>query len=375
MARAPINGATLRWARELGHVGVEDLATAAGTTPSRILEFEAGDLAPTFRQLTLIATKLDRPLGFFFAVAPQRPDVPETADFRGRGDEALPAVLVREMKRAEQHREAMLDLSDHRVNATTIGAISRANSGARASEMRRTFGLTEDFTPPASQANQAFNLWRGLLEAHGYLVFQTTKIELSTFRGLSISHDSLPIILVNGADSAGGRTFTLFHEVAHLANRTSGVCLLVQDVNEEAIANGFAASFLMPEKAVRVAAGQIDDLEEAALQIAFQFKVSPLAAAVRLRSLKLIGDDVLETVRKKSEENWDRQREAQKSSDGFVPPWRLRYRDLGAHYIGVVARALDDRRIDIVDASYLLDARLPMIEQILEEYHRAGGDE
>ena len=48
-----------------------------------------------------------------------------------------------------------------------------------------------------------------------------------------------------------GRTFTLFHEVAHLINRTSGLCALREFVDEEAIANNFAANFLMPESAVR----------------------------------------------------------------------------------------------------------------------------
>ena len=43
-----------------------------------------------------------------------------------------------------------------------------------------------------------------------------------------------------------GRTFTLFHEVAHLINRTSGLCALREFVDEEAIANNFAANFLMP---------------------------------------------------------------------------------------------------------------------------------
>lgn len=375
MARAPINPAALVWAREVSHVTEGELAKALNVKPERVVEFEAGDARPTFRQLTLMAAKLDRPLGFFFARPPERPDLPETADFRGRGHDELPADLAREMRRAEQHRDAMLDLgwgAQCRIPTSTIDWQSVAT---RAAALRQSFGLTDAFVPPESQNSQVFNFWRGMLEENGVLVFQTTGISLETFRGLSVHHDDLPTILVNGADSPMGRTFTLFHEVAHLINRTSGLCALLDSVDQEALANNFAANFLMPESAVRAHLDWPVEPMTAAEQLARHFKVSLLAAAVRLRRLDIIADDDLEEVRSTSDENWQRAREAQKQKDGFVPPWRLRYRDLGPTYIGAVARALEDQRVDLVDATYLLNARLPMVEQMLDEYYRTGGAE
>lgn len=375
MARAPINPIALEWAREVSHVTVEELAKALNVKPTRVAEFEGGGALPTFRQLTLMATKLDRPLGFFFAPPPAAPDVPETADFRGRSHDELPADLAREMRRVEQHRDAMLDLTGPPARRIPEGAITWKTVAARAATLRRFFGLTDAFVPPESQNNQVFNFWRGLLEENGVLVFQATKISLDTFRGLSVHHDELPMILVNGADSPMGRTFTLFHEVAHLINRTSGLCALRESVDEEAIANNFAASFLMPEPAVRAQLDGPVGPEEAAEQLARHFKVSMLAAAVRLRRLEVIDDVSLEAVRSASDDNWQRVREVQKHKEGFVPPWRLRYRDLGPTYIGAVAHALEDRRVDLVDATYLLNAHLPMVEQLLDEYYRTGGAE
>lgn len=375
MARAPINPVALEWAREVSHVTVEELATALNVKPGRVAEFEGGEALPTFRQLTLMAAKLDQPLGFFFAPPPAEPDVPETADFRGRGNDELPADLAREMRRAEQHRDAMLDLAGAPARRVPNGAITWQTVATRAAALRKFFGLTDAFVPPESQNNQVFNFWRGLLEENGVLVFQATKISLDTFRGLSVHHDDLPLILVNGADSPMGRTFTLFHEVAHVVNRTSGLCALRESVDEEAIANNFAANFLMPEAAVRAQLNGPAEPEAAAEQLARHFKVSMLAAAVRLRRLDVIDDADLEAVRSASDENWQLVREAQKQKEGFVPPWRLRYRDLGPTYIGAVAHALEDRRIDLVDATYLLNARLPMVEQLLDEYYRTGGAE
>jgi Zn-dependent peptidase ImmA (M78 family) len=151
--------------------------------------------------------------------------------------------------------------------------------------------------------------------------------------------------------------------------------VLRESVYDEALANSFAANFLMPESAVRDYLTGPQEPMAAAEQLARHFKVSPLAAAVRLRRLDIIDDDDLEAVRSASDENWRSARDAQKTKDGFVPPWRLRYRDLGPTYIGTVARALEDQRVDLVDATYLLNARLPMVERLLEEYYRTGGVE
>ncbi|TAK69715.1 MAG: ImmA/IrrE family metallo-endopeptidase [Actinomycetota bacterium] len=375
MARAPINPAALTWAREVSSVTPEELAKALNVKPGRVAEFEGGGALPTFRQLALIATKLDRPLGFFFAPAPTAPDIPETADFRGRGAGKLPADLAKEMRRAVQHRDVMLDLAEVPMRQVPESAITWQTVAARAADLRTTFGLTDAFIPPESQNNQVFNFWRGLLEVNGILVFQATRISLKAFRGLSLHHKDLPLILVNGADSAMGRTFTLFHEVAHLITRTSGLCALRESVDEEAIANSFAANFLMPESAVQARLSDRVEPAAAAEHLARHFKVSVLAAGVRLRRLKIISENDLQAIRSASDENWEQAREAQKQKDGFVPPWRLRYRDLGPTYIGAVAQALEDRRVDMVDATYLLNARLPMVEQLLDEYYRTGGAE
>lgn len=373
VARAPINPAALTWARDVGHVAVEDLARALNVKPGRVTEFEVGEALPTFRQLTLMATKLDRPLGFFFAPPPREPDVPDTTDFRGRNHEEIPADLVKEIRRAEQHRMAMLDLGGRPERRIRLGAITWGNLAARAANLRHQFGLTDVFVPPESSNNQVFSFWRGLVEGHGILVFQTTKISLDAFRGLSVYHEDLPLVVVNGGDSPAGRTFTLFHELAHLINRTSGLCALRDTVTEETIANNFAASFLMPEPAVRAQISYSNDPLAVADHLARHFKVSVLAAAVRLRRLNVIADEDLDAVRASSDQQWQRVQKTQKNRPNFVPPWRLRYRDLGPNYIGTVARALKEGKVDVVDATYLFNARLPMVEQILNEYYRTGG--
>ena len=374
MARAPINGSTLRWAREAMFIERGELARAAGTSEGRIAEFEAGDTRPTLRQLEGIANKLDRTLAFFFTDPPGELDVPETADFRAGNEEPIPPLLAREMRRAEQHRDTVLELEGRPEKPALVGAINRRNLAARANEMRDLLGLTEDFAPPGGRDNRVLSFWRGLLERHGFLTFQATRVELAVFRGLSIHHDVLPIILLNGADSNNGKIFTLFHEVAHLANRTNGMCVLSDDVNEESIANAFAADFLMPRSQVdRIASSAGGTALERAEAMAETLKVSVLAAGVRLRTLDLISDEDLESIRLESDRRWEDSRESRRKCGGGPAPWRIRYRDLGSGYVGVVARALEDERVDLLDASYLMNARIPMVKRMIDEYRRTEG--
>ena len=371
MTDMPINGPALRWARESMFMARGELARAVGTSEARIEAFETGSATPTLRQLRLIGKKLDRTLAFFFTMPPAESDVPSAADFRGYGRDPVPPLLAREMRRAEQYREAVLELEGPIVAPSLVGHIGGRNIEARAREMRGLLGLAHDFLPESKHGKQPFNYWRRLLEDHGFLVFQTTRIDHSVFRGLSIYHDPLPIVLLNGSDASNGKTFTLFHELAHLANRTSGLCALEEGRNEEALANAFAANFLMPEAGV---AGLVSDVVQdswvMAEMVAESFKVSTLAAAIRLKTLGLISDADLDAIRVESDRRWKLSREEQKKAGGGPAAWRLRFRDLGSGYVGTIARALEDERVDWLEASYLLNAKTPMVQQMIDEYHR-----
>lgn len=368
--KVPVDGETLRWARLALHMSAEELGKAANLAADRIAAIESQDDEPTYAQLIKLAKKLDRPTAFFLTVAPRMSDVPATADFRGGGVET-PALLARELKRAEAHRRAFLEL-ERPNRLIALPNITRANVATAAASVRKALGLEPAETPSVAAGGPTLNYWRGLLEAHGFLIFQTTGIPLGTFRGASVEHDELPIILLNGADSAAGKVFTLFHELAHLANRTSGLCLVYSDASDEALCNIFAAEFLMPAQEVKKVV-PYENARRYVDSVAGRFKVSALAAAVRLRTLGKIADDDLTAIRAESDADWQRSRAKMRDDPGFVPPATLRYRDLGPTYVGTVLRAVESERISILDATYYLDAKVPTVEKLFDEYHRSGG--
>jgi Zn-dependent peptidase ImmA (M78 family)/transcriptional regulator with XRE-family HTH domain len=367
--RVPIRGETLAWARATLHVHQEALARAAGIDVDQYQRFESGDANPTVLQLRNIAHRLDRPLAFFLAPVPAHDDVPQTVDFRGAIADQIPASLFREMKRADQQRQAFLDLVGAPDDHVRPREIDWDNVAKRARQFREAMGLGAAFRPAESQAGAVFNFWRAQLEARGYLVFQTTGVAYADFRGLSIYHDILPIILVNGADSANGKIFSLFHEVAHIANHTSGVCLMAEQVQVEGLCNAFAADFLMPRDEVAPVLKSLNR-QRWIEALASNFRVSELAAAIRLRRLNVIDDEELTRFRERADEEWLRNRLALQAKDGFAPLWTTRTRDLGPTYLGAVFDALDSDRLNLLDATYLLNARTPIIERMLSDFKK-----
>lgn len=365
--RVPAVPAALAWARQALEVSVEDVARAAGTRPAMVMAWERGDLAPTMNQLRSVAKRLDRTVAFFFVPPPEVSDVPQAPDFRGieRDVEPSPGVL-RELKRAEERRQNYLNVAVSEDPVFALDGFSWSTLEERAAELRQLLA------PAVSDIGHTpgLNDWIAALEDLGVLVFQSSGVELAEFRAVSVFHERLPFIVLNGADSQTARIFSLFHEIGHLANRTGGVCLNLETGEQEILCNRFSAEFLMPRERV-LAVVRRSQPGDAVGDVERHFGVSSLAAAVRLRSLDLISDVALEAVRSESDLRWAEQRRRQ-SEQGFVPQWQLTYRNLGQKYMRGVLAALEESRIDSLDASYLLESRVPTVERLLGEMYRRG---
>ena len=369
MERAQINADTLTWARQVSGLTVEELASAASIPPERLLQLEEGTSAPTFKQLVKLAKKLDRTPAFFFMPAPESPDMPATIDFRQSPElDGLDASTTKALRRAERYRDIMLEYGDAEPVALAK-PFRRPGVQRAAEEMRSLLGINHSFTPPGPSKEAGFKVWRHMVESHGIIVFQTSDVERGVFRGLSVYHEVLPIVVLNGKDFPAGKSFTLFHEISHLINRANGLCMLEEESAEEALANSFAANFLMPETAVRNLMPTTED--DAIGEVASRFKVSRIAAAIRLKELGVLGEDVVQAEKVASDAAWKTERDKLRSRESGPAHWKVRYRDLGPTYVGTVARALKEDRISLLDASYFLDARIPVVDQLVHHYEQS----
>lgn len=372
MDRVPIQGETLAWARRVSGLSEADLARSVGVKPAHVHAFEDGSAKPTFKQLVKIGKKLDRTPAFFFTAPPSAPDIPETIDFRQSEDlNGLDPATAKALRRAERYREIMLRYSTPAPAAVRLpNPFGQGNEDEAAYAMRALLHLDVFFVSGGATKDAGFQFWREALENHGILIFQTSEVERGIFRGLSVHHETLPIILINGKDSTAGKTFTLLHEVGHLINRASGLCTLDENASEEALVNSFAAHFLMPDVATVELLGKLGDNDDPIGAVAHHFKVSRVAAAIRLKNLGIASEANVQAEKAKSDNAWKRERERLKQKEGGPPHWRTRYRDLGAAYVATIAEALDEERISILDASYYLDSRIPTVDKILDLHRR-----
>lgn len=166
----------------------------------------------------------------------------------------------------------------------------------------------------------------------------------------------LPVIMLNGADAPQARCFTLVHELAHLLDRTGALCVLDEDAEVEQRCNRFAAAVLMPPTAIRdVAAGR--DGPGAVEVVVRTFKVSPAAAALRLREL----GTVAATIRLAAAVA---RRAADRETKGGPLHHVIKRRNLGDAYLGAVLEALHQDAITILDASYFLESTVGTVEQM-----------
>jgi Zn-dependent peptidase ImmA (M78 family) len=220
-----------------------------------------------------------------------------------------------------------------------------------------------------ANASEAFSHWMQMVEDLGVLVFHMSRVDPNECQGLSLYEDVFPIIILNGADSPEVRTFTLFHELAHLIMRSGGVCQVFQGEAVETVCNRFAGEFLLPRERI---SSLVDgrDAVELIPQLATTFRVSQSAVAVRLRAMQLISqaelDDLLDTARRIAQEARERARER----PGGPPAHRVKLRNLGPVYVTAVLDALDRDSITAVDAAYFLESKLSTVELMQDDLLR-----
>ena len=116
------------------------------------------------------------------------------------------------------------------------------------------------------------------------------------FDGLATSSDEVKLIVLATSTVPARQRFTLAHELGHLLAGDDQGVHLDEDIFDKAQAknpsemraNAFAASFLMPEQALRAAAGTSGLTERAFAGLACDLRVTPSALAYRLKALRLV---------------------------------------------------------------------------------------
>lgn len=185
------------------------------------------------------------------------------------------------------HTTPSLPKVDENDNVETVAAI-----------IRKYFNLPVSFKYKKEYGNNSFNYFRDNLENHSIIVTQISSVPLREMKGLSIFEDEFPIIAINNKDYERAKTFSLFHEVAHLVRRSSSLCLIDDDErndDEEKLCDRIATEVLMDRNEfLRIASSVHTKYGEwnymSLISLADRFGVSTIAAFRRLHDLKIISN-------------------------------------------------------------------------------------
>jgi Zn-dependent peptidase ImmA (M78 family)/transcriptional regulator with XRE-family HTH domain len=385
--RIPVQAGVLEWARRSARLDVDAAASKLGVSRDTISKWEGGEIAPTIVQLRNCARVYGRPLAVLLLPAPP-PDFDAMRDFRS-GDVAQAGwspQLAAEFRRALAQRDVILEIAEVSPEsvhpAAAFPAIDVRTDAERAGTALREFlGVSLDEQYRFADPHDALRAWITAAEHRGVIVIQTRGVELQEMKGFSISEWPYPVVALNGADWPRRRTFSLLHELAHLAVNLGGLCDLhemrtvrrSQEDDLEHACNEVAAAVLLPEAALlaqrSIATAKETHgwtLEELGTLEA-RFHVS--SEAILLRLIK-IGKATWNTywLRKPELDSQytaarEHQAERNREREGGPSYYLVKARNVGRAYATSVLDAYRNRRISALDVADYLDIRYSQLSK------------
>lgn len=295
---ALINPSILTWSRERAGLTAEDVAKKLPTKPDRVLEWEAGESKPTFRQAQHWASIAHVPFGFLFLKEPPSENLP-LPDLRTLGGvppERPSLNLLDTVKDVLRKQDWYLEyLKDQ--GRDPLPFVGRFTTQAPIKDVVADIRRVLSVDPEASNLN--YDAYVRMLveaaEAAGILVMRSgialgnthRKLDVAEFRGFAISNVLAPVVFINSADADTARLFTLMHELAHIWIGSSGISDGGNPGGrrEEVFCNAVAGEFLAPEKEFRAAWKDDIDWHGNLAPLAARFHVSSLVIGRRARDL------------------------------------------------------------------------------------------
>ncbi len=361
-----VNIIILKQSREQMGLSITEVAKKV----PRIVAFESGDAAPTLRQLDQLARLYDVPRWVFVSESLPREyryesSIPAFRTFAHTDPDGFDNSTVRSIvARVERMRTLILDLADESEDDNT-STFDGPHLGPDP-DPEVAAGLIREWLNVAD-GPISFTDWRTRIEHHGVFVFMTSKypgwshVRDHSFRGFSINHAQLPIVVVNSSDARKAQSFTLFHELGHILRRESAMDMWgAFDRQTEHWCDRFAGAVLMPAELV---ARRWEGRPTLAVvkKTSQSFGVSPYALLVRARQLSLISQSEYEPLEHTLMQEYEAAQTRLRSIDGG--PSRNRVAETlhqyGEVYTRAVFNAVNAKELGLNKAMHLLGLKRP----------------
>ncbi|MCW5649150.1 MAG: ImmA/IrrE family metallo-endopeptidase [Ramlibacter sp.] len=375
---AHINPDLLLWARQTAGLSIEDLARRTGIALARLVKAEAGETPLTTIQLEKVAAICRRPVAAFYL--PRAPAIPVAIpDFRRLpegGLRSLSTELRLEIRRAQQRRQETLDLAEELEEDLPIFDLSFSldlSPHEASKKLRDYMRISVEEQISWGKPEKALKEWKKAAEAIGVMVFEVSRIPVSEMRGVALSLSPLPIAILNGADEASARIFSLIHELAHLALNVSAIDsgafdedgLAAQEARTEKFCNEVAGEFLVPilsvQKFLEARQNSVLDLALVAA-IAKHFSVSRQVVARRLQVRGHINPAQYRQWHQQLKEEYEqylKDRKAKIKANKSGPPFEvIQARNLSQTFVRVAFNAYDQDHLSLNGVSGLLGLKV-----------------
>ena len=387
-----VNPEVLLWARETAgltlveaarKVGLQDSGKSSGA--DKLAAMELGAAMPTRAQLGKMSAAYHRPhLTFFLKEPPAK--APRGADFRGqsgsstRQSEGRVDALVRDMMVRQNIVQAALQ-DDEFARLAFIGSMKITGGEQNVLEALTTLlGISATAFHAEKSVDSAFRLLRSRIERLG--VFVLLKGDLGNYhsaiatgdlRGLTLSDEIAPFIVINDNDARAAWSFTLLHEMVHLLLGEAGIGNSVATARNEKFCDSVAGSYLLPERVfTKLNVDQTTPSETALSRIAVfaeDHNLSRLMIAYNAMQRGLISSQLyksletrIATLRKD-----EKTLEQSKRQEQEPPPiyYSVRRNKLGTHLLDVVRRALDSGSLTTTKAARVLGVKPTQVHKLL----------
>lgn len=295
MAEALINKSVLQWAF--------DRAGNNNSLVSKFGKFQdylSGKAKPTFIQAQDLAKALKIPFGYLFLDKPplQTEIVPDLRTFDNQINTSLTLkTLLRDIKQKQEWYKDYI-IENNEIGCSVVGKFSiNSDFNEICNDIISKFNIINlKRSDPKKYINNIIERaeeLKILIMGNSILGSNTkNKLEIDEFRGFAIYDDIAPLIFINKNDTLKAQIFTLFHEIAHLWIRESGISSIQNveiDNNIERFCNKIAAEVLMPKE---VFINKFDKLnDDWLLNLEKKFCVSRLAILTRAKDLNLISNN------------------------------------------------------------------------------------
>jgi Zn-dependent peptidase ImmA (M78 family) len=353
MSRLPVNANVLEWALADAGVSVDLAAEITGRTPDEVRQWMSPvGVNPHKGDLEKLARRVGRSMQFFFQSRPPAPSA-NVARFRAaiEGSSRDPAAEIKAIRRATGIQK-IVRWANSETNEFPPELPSPIEDPVEyAAILRRVLDWHTGIQTASSSKSAVFKALRARTELRGVSVLYLDA-GANNCRGFSLPDTQAPLIALNSQyNLASLKSFTLLHELGHLAHGRAAVCH-DPDTSEEQWCDNFAAAFMLPEAHLR-AYMQFKQWEDVApwnahdriRLISNRYKMSWQAVAIRLYRLGLTTQSVVDAVMSNSGEQ-----NAGFSADGGRTRPVIRYDEYGSTVVRSVLELREQHLINEFDA-------------------------